>query len=103
MEEVKRGRGGPRANSGGARPGAGRPKTKPFVTAERDPLEFLLDVMQGEIEPSPSQLKAAISAAAYTHAKVGEGGKKEKAQERAEETAQGKFAPIRAPLRAVNA
>ena len=103
MDKPKPGRGGPRANSGGARPGAGRPKKQIVLAEGDDPLAFLLQVMQGHIDPSPSQLKAAIAAAAYVHKKKAEGGKKEQAQERAEETAQGKFAPSRPPLRAVNA
>jgi phage terminase small subunit len=37
----------------------------------------LLDVMQGKLEPSPDQLKAAIAATQYLHAKKGEGGKKD--------------------------
>lgn len=72
--------GGPRPNSGGARPGAGRPPKEtppPTPTDKRDPLEFLLDVMQGLCEPSPDQLKAAIAATQYLHAKKGDGGKKE--------------------------
>lgn len=73
--------GGPRENSGGARPGAGRPPKEPQKPAEptdkRDPLEFLLDVMQGKLEPSPDQLKAAIAATQYLHTKKGDGGKKE--------------------------
>ena len=73
--------GGSRPNTGGARPGAGRPPKEPPKPAEptdkRDPLEFLLDVMQGKLEPSPDQLKAAIAATQYLHAKKGEGGKKD--------------------------
>ena len=79
--------------SGGARPNSG-PKRKPPAqvlpaadekptdsapAGELEPLEFLRQVMLGVIDPSPSQLKAAIAAAQYCHAKVGEGGKKEQA------------------------
>lgn len=81
---------GTKGRSGGARPGAGRPKKKEpetVVVGERDPLQFLLDVMQGLIEPTPSQLKAAQAAAQYTHAKKGEGGKKEQQAEAAKKVA----------------
>jgi phage terminase small subunit len=84
---------------GGARPGAGRPKkeeTETVVVNERDPLQFLLDVMQGLIEPTPSQLKAAQAAAQYVHAKKGEGGKKEQKQEAANKVAS-RFAPAAPP------
>jgi hypothetical protein len=93
---------GAKGRSGGARPGAGRKKKNPDVEVRlesqphggalkrsealpqepalvetRDPLEFLLDVMQGTVEPSAAQLKAAIAATQYKHAKMGEGGKKD--------------------------
>jgi phage terminase small subunit len=90
--------------SGGARVGAGRkPRAKPVGvdSPERDPLEFLLDVMQGKVHPSPDQLKAAIAATQYTHAKRGEGGKKEAKQDAAVEAAAGRFRPKPPPLRAV--
>jgi phage terminase small subunit len=99
---------------GGKRPGAGRkpkPKVEPAVQIEtpagdgaevsRDPLEFLLDVMQGKARPSPDQLKAAIAATQYVHTKKGEGGKKDAAKEAAVEAAAGRFRPGAPPLRAV--
>ena len=78
---------------GGAREGAGRkpaPKPEPVSVEGRDPLDFLLDVMQGTIDPTPSQLKAAIAATQYVHTKKGEGGKKEQRQADAE-TVAGRF------------
>ena len=102
---------------GGARPGAGRkPKGKKSApqkleatpSAEgamsgvglptRDPLEFLLDVMQGTIEASAAQVRAAVAAAQYKHMKKGDGGKKDEATEKAKKAGQGKFAAAAAPL-----
>ena len=83
---------------GGARPGAGRKPKPPCVTAERDPLEFLLGVMTGEIAANASHVKAAIAAAPYMHKKRGESGKKEEAAEAAKKAAAGgKFAPAKVP------
>ena len=107
MAGVKGRSGGPRANSGGARPGAGakpKPKPEPFVIAdgEVDPLTYLLGVMRGEIVPTQEQLKAAIAAAQYVHRKVGEGGKKDERATAAKVAATGKFAPAEAPLKLVS-
>lgn len=92
--------GGPRANSGGARPGAGRKPSNPPAPTEptdaRDPLQFLLDVMQGKLEPSPDQLKAGIAAAQYVHIKAGDGGKKDAQKEAAKKVAN-KFAAATPP------
>lgn len=83
--------------SGGARPGAGR-KPKPTAVSDgRDPLEFLLDVMQGKIDARPEQLKAAIAATQYVHNKRGEGGKRDEAKRDAERAAGGKFAAAAPP------
>ena len=97
--------------SGGARPNSG-PKRKPPAqvlpavdekaaesapAGELEPLEFLRQVMLGVIDPSPSQLKAAIAAAQYCHAKVGEGGKKEQAAGKAKQASKGKFASSAPP------
>ncbi|MHB1188760.1 hypothetical protein [Thiobacillus sp.] len=83
---------------GGARPGAGRKPKPPCVTAERDPLEFLLDVMQGKVAANLAQVKAAIAAAPYVHPKKGESGKKEEAAAIAKKAAAGgKFAPSKVP------
>lgn len=83
---------------GGARPGAGRKPKPPCVTGERDPLEFLLDVMQGNVAANAAQVKAAIAAAPYVHQKRGDGGKKDRAAADAKKAAAGgKFAPSKAP------
>lgn len=54
---------------GGRRANAGRKPKPPDRTDIRDPLEFLLAVMQRKINPNAAQLKAARAAAQYTHAK----------------------------------
>ena len=91
--------------SGGARKGAGRPRKPPPQPAptDKDPLAFLVAVMRGEIEPTPNQLKAAIAAAQYVHAKKGEGGKKEQRGEAAQRVAsESRFAPAQGPRLVVN-
>ena len=92
---------GVKGRSGGARSGAGRkPKEKPkSVEIEgRDPLQFLLDVMQGLITPSAEQLKAAQTAVQYMHPKKGESsGKKEAAEDAQKAAASGRFGMREAP------
>ena len=108
MAGVKGKCGGPRPNSGGARPGAGRkPKPKPepvhvAVAGDRDPLALLLDIAFGVQATTPDQLRAAIAAVQYTHAKKGEGGKKDERAEAAKKAATGRFAASAAPLKLVN-
>lgn len=120
---------GVKGRSGGARPGAGRkPKPKPpavvpvepqiaarMTVAEKrekadekpaatttDMLQFLQDVALGRIEAKPMQVRAAIAAVQYTHAKKGEGGKKEAAASKAKEVAAGsRFGARPAPLKLV--
>lgn len=82
---------------GGARPGAGRKPKPPYVTDERDPLEFLIQVMTGEIAANATQVKAAIAACAYKHPKRGESGKKEESANAAKRASRGKFAAARPP------
>lgn len=82
---------GVKGRSGGARAGAGRPPKRPCMTVQRDPLEFLLDVMEGRVDPSPAQMQAAIAAAQYMHAKAGSDGKKGQRKQAAAEVAGGKF------------
>lgn len=120
---------GVKGRSGGARPGAGRkPKPKPPAVVPVDPqiaarmtvaekrekadekpaatttdmLQFLQDVALGRIEAKPMQVRAAIAAVQYTHAKKGEGGKKEAAASKAKEVAAGsRFGARPAPLKLV--
>lgn len=92
-----------RSGSGGARPGAGRkpkpkePPKQPEVVASRDPLEFLLDVMQGVITPTREQLRAAVAATQYKHPKKGDSGKKDGEAEKAKAAGAGKFAAAQPP------
>ena len=89
---------GVKGRSGGKREGAGaKPKATDLSVATRDPLVFLLDVMEGRIDPSPSQLKAAVAAARFLHAPKAEVGKKEGRDAEARDVVAGRFAPGRAP------
>lgn len=90
MAEPKKGR-------GGARPGAGRPRKHPEESQQPVPVEAddMLDMLQkvalGKVEATSLQVRAAIAAVQYTHAKKGEGGKKEAKQEAAEKVQSGRF------------
>jgi phage terminase small subunit len=101
MAGVKGRSGGPRANSGGARSGAGRkPKEKappPPPMSERDMLQLLQDVALGKVEATALQVRAAIAAVQYTHMKKGDGGKKDEQADAAKAAAKGKFAPKSPP------
>lgn len=100
MAGVKGKSGGPRANSGGARPGAGRPKkvAPPVVELEeRDMLTLLKDIALGRVDATTGQIRAAIAAVQYTHTKRGDGGKKEEAAGRAKKAGGGKFASAAPP------
>ena len=72
---------GVKGRSGGAREGSG-PKPKPAVvmddTEGMDPLDFLLMVQNSGEVPVDLRIRAATAAAQYKHAKIGEGGKKDK-------------------------
>ena len=85
--------------SGGARSGAGRkPKPPPETVPVKgdDTLKLLQDIAFGRIDVSPNQLRAAIAAVQYTHAKQGEGGKKEQRNEAAKKVA-GRFVAAAPP------
>lgn len=100
MAGVKGKSGGPRVNSGGARPGAGRkPKPKPptVPTTERDMLKLLQDIATGQIEATTIQVRAAIAAVQYTHTKRGDGGKKEADADKAKTAAAGKYGVRQGP------
>lgn len=125
MAGVKGKSGGPRANSGGARPGAGRKKAAPKESAngsslevelepqalggalkrarakaveisDRDMLTLLQDIALGRVDATAGQIRAAIAAVQYTHAKKGEGGKKE-GQAAAANKVASRFAPAAPP------
>lgn len=96
---------GVKGKSGGARPGAGRkPKPQPEVqklSASLDMLSMLQQVALGQVQATPLQVRAAIAAVQYTHAKKGEAGKKDEKQSAADRVAS-KFGARPAPLKLVN-
>jgi len=95
---------GVKGRSGGARAGAGRPRKKPDEATKPPPLiaaDNMLDLLQkvalGQVEATALQVRAAIAAVQYTHAKKGEGGKKGEKDAAAKKASAGKFAPGAAP------
>ena len=111
-------RGGPRPNSGGRRPGAGRkpknretvppvdqaqaPAGEPTVITADTPLEFLLAVVKDTGQPIDIRLKAAQIAAPFVHTRTHDGGKKEERERAAKVAATGRFAPKAPPKLVVN-
>ena len=100
-------RGGYRAGAGrpvGSKPGA--PKIDAVASAEgMTPLEYMLQVMQDPTVEEARRDRMAIAAAPFVHVRacdLPKAGKKEQAQEKAEEIAAGRFSPAKAPLRVVN-
>lgn len=108
--------GGPRANTGGKRPGAGRKPKAPVLiapeaapappdapaTSKPDMLQFLMDVALGRIDANATQVRAAVAAVQYTHTKTHDGGKKEAKGAAAQKAAGGKFAAAAPPRLVVN-
>ncbi|MGT2460033.1 hypothetical protein ACU4GI_45845 [Cupriavidus basilensis] len=113
---------GAKGRSGGARSGAGRKpkaagsaaiaetlepqahggalkrqKATPVALEERDMLTLLQDIALGQVEATSLQVRAAIAAVQYTHAKKGEGGKKDDAAAKAKAAAGGKYATRQGP------
>lgn len=108
MAGVKGRSGGPRANSGGARPGAGRKPTKPRKTRSKsyqtdDPDEFLRAVMRDPQADFKDRMAAAL---ALKKSGSGSGpgllpiGKREGQQRQAERVARGGLEPLAPPTRA---
>jgi phage terminase small subunit len=93
-----------RSGSGGARPGAGRPRKErpePALTkvpegSEDDPLAYLIAIMQDSNQDPRLRVRAAVAAAQYTHVKKGDGGKKDERADAAKRVA-GKFVPAVTP------
>lgn len=77
-----------------------RSRSEPVPASEMDMLEYLQSVALGLIESTPLQVRAAIAAVQYTHAKKGESGKKDE-QAEAAKAAGRKFGSTPPPLRAV--
>lgn len=92
--------GGPRKNSGGARPGAGRKPKEPtiaqIVATFDDPAKFLAAVMNDAATDVKVRTDAAKALMPYKHARLGEGGKKEQKQEAANRAA-GRFSSSAPP------
>ena len=101
MAGVKGKSGGARKNSGGARAGAGRKPKEPVVVDGRDPLTFLLDVMQGLVDATPSQMRAAITAAQYVNTRTHDGTKKDQLATAAKTASKGRFATLASPPKLV--
>lgn len=84
MAGVKGKSGGPRVNSGGARPGAGRKPKDPTIlqlaATYDDPARFLAAVMNDSGTDVKIRTDAAKALMPYKHPKLGEGGKKEQKQ-----------------------
>jgi phage terminase small subunit len=100
-------RGGSRANTGGARSGAGRPPKLPRLAGSGgekqydDPLAYLLALMNDPGADVVRRDRAAIAAAPFVHAKAGAAGKKEDAQEAAGRVGKGRLATPATPPRLI--
>lgn len=102
-DQPKRQWGGARANSGGARPGAGRPRKPPVLATlpqSNDPKVFLLALMNDDTLDMVLRLDAAKALMPYCHAKKVEGIKDEKSQA-AHKASTGKFGASTPPVRLV--
>lgn len=93
---------------GGSRPGAGRPKSKPTkldMPATKDPLVFLLSVMNDTASDARLRIVAATAALPYVHKRAGyiHSGKKDNQASAAKEVGKGRFAPSKPPkLKLIN-
>lgn len=65
-------------------------------------LELLQDIALGKITVTSIQLRAAMAAVQYTHAKKGDGGKKDAAKEAAAKASTGRFSSIAPPRSRMN-
>jgi phage terminase small subunit len=105
MAGVKGKSGGPRANSGGKRPGAGRPPKEPnlllLAKASDDPLEFLKSVWKDDTADAKLRVDAAKAALPFVHGRIGEQGKKNAKKDAAASALGGRFAPTAPPPRTV--
>ena len=104
---------------GGFRPGAGRPPGSKKLKAgaapvdvvapprepagpKKNPLEYMLSVMNDPTVSEERRDRLAIAAAPFVHPRAGAAGKKDERAERAKAAAGGKFAPPPAPKLVVN-
>jgi phage terminase small subunit len=101
-------RGGSRPNTGGARPGAGRPRKPPrLIGSDADalgesesPLDFMLRIMRDPTADSDLRVRMAVAAAVYVHPKP-EASKKEDAKEAAGKVGKGRLATPATPPRLI--
>lgn len=100
--------GGRRANTGGARKGAGRKKKESSnsgidIQKQDDPKKFLILVMNNSKLEMRLRVDAAKSLMPFTYVKKGEGGIKGSRLEAAQKAGSGKFAPSKPPkLKLIN-
>ena len=104
---------------GGFRPGAGRPPGSKKLKAgaapvdvvapprepagpKKNPLEYMLSVMNDPTVSEERRDRLAIAAAPFVHPRAGAAGKKDERAERAKAVGTGKFAPPPAPKLVVN-
>jgi len=100
MAGIKGKSGGARINSGGARPGAGRPPNPPTLSnapGSADPLVFLRD---RELDMR-LRIDAAKAMMPFAHTKTGEVGKKEEQVTAAKLVSTGRYAPSKPPMKLV--
>lgn len=89
----------PVSKRGGKRAGAGRPfkQVINIVPIAGDPKSFLMSVMNDQSIDMRLRIDAAKTLAPFFHARVGEGGKKEEAQNAAKKAITGRFAASSRP------
>lgn len=78
-----------------------RSKHQPVEQETQDMLTLLQNIALGKTTATAIQVRAAVAAVQYTHAKKGEGGKKEARQQAAEKIG-GRFAPTAPPRTRMN-
>jgi phage terminase small subunit len=101
-------RGGSRPNTGGARPGAGRPRNPPRLLGSdadalgksESPLDFMLRLMRDPTADAALRVRMAVAAAVYVHPKP-EASKKEDAQAAAGRVGKGRLETPATPPRLI--
>ena len=95
--------------SGGARPGAGRPRKAPaqidapsIPILISDPKAFLTAVMNDGATDTKVRVDAAKALMPFIHPKLGEGGKKEQKDDAAKKAGAGRFGASAPPKLVVN-
>lgn len=80
-----------------------RQEINPAQLENLTPLEYALSVMNNPNEPKDRRDRLCVAILPFMHTKLGEGGKRESAAEKANNVSKGKFAAATAPkLKAVN-